>query len=260
MQLFGVDAFTPVPFRGNPACVCIIEKDRPDEWKQSVASELNVSETAFLQGGDVSWGLRWFTPQVEVDLCGHATLASAHVLWETGRVDKGRGIAFETRSGKLGASNDGDWVELDFPEEPPQETKAPDRLLSALGTEASWVGKNRFDYIVEVESEKKLKGLKPDFVMLGEVSTRGVIVTSRSQGGQYDFVSRFFAPAVGVSEDPVTGSAHCCLGPYWKEKTGLDILTAYQVSRRGGFLKLRVAGGRVFISGQAVTVWRGEIE
>lgn len=260
MQLYGVDAFTPTLFRGNPACVCILEKNRPDEWKQSVASELNVSETAFLQSGEASWGLRWFTPQVEVDLCGHATLASAHVLWETGRVDRGSGIAFETRSGKLGASSNGDWIELDFPEEPPRETKAPDKLLSALGTEALWVGKNRFDYLVEIDSEKKVTGLKPDFIMLEEVHMRGVIVTSRSQGEQYDFVSRFFAPAVGVIEDPVTGSAHCCLGPYWKEKTGLDMLTAYQASRRGGLLKLRVTGGRVFISGQAVTVWHGEIE
>ncbi|MBN2325257.1 MAG: PhzF family phenazine biosynthesis protein [Spirochaetes bacterium] len=260
MKLFGVDAFTEVPFRGNPACVCILDEERPDGWKQSVASEINLSETAFLRNRGASWGLRWFTPQVEVDLCGHATLASAHVLWETDIVKKTKVIAFETRSGSLGATKNGEWIELDFPQEPPQTAAACDKLMAALGIEALLVGKNRFDYIVEIDSEEKLKTLAPDFAMLKEVRTRGVIVTSRSAGGRYDFVSRFFAPAVGVNEDPVTGSSHYCLGPYWKEKTGLETLTAYQASSRGGLLKLRVSGGRVFISGKAVTVWRGEIE
>ena len=260
MKLFCVDAFTDVPFRGNPAGVCILSEERPDEWMRNLASELNLSETAFLSPAGDSWGLRWFTPQVEVDLCGHATLASAHVLYETGTEKSKVSLTFETKSGKLGAVKKGKWIELDFPADPPREAEPPERLLEALGTKSLWVGRGAFDYIVEVESEKIVRDLRPDFSMLEAVRTRGVIVTSRSETGEYDFVSRFFAPAVGVNEDPVTGSAHCCLGPYWKEKTRKKELSAYQASERGGALKLLVTGERVFISGKAVTVWRGEME
>jgi predicted PhzF superfamily epimerase YddE/YHI9 len=259
MTIYGVDAFTAELFKGNPACVCILDGNRDSAWMQNVAAEMNLSETAFLAGSGSRWDLRWFTPVVEVDLCGHATLASAHVLWETGESEREGIISFDTKSGRLEARRIGGWIDLDFPAEPPQETTPPDRLLEALGTEALWVGKNRFDYLVEIDSEEELRKMKPDFNLLSAVQTRGVIVTSRSSCREYDFVSRFFAPAAGVLEDPVTGSAHCCLGPFWKEKTGSFEFTAYQVSERGGLLKLRVGVKRVHIGGRAVTVWRGEI-
>ena len=259
MRIYGVDAFTDEPFKGNPACVCILDKKKDKSWMQSVAAEMNLSETAFLLGEGSSRSLRWFTPKVEVDLCGHATLASAHVLWEAGEVDRKSSIGFDTKSGKLGASLSGGWIELDFPAEPPEEAAVPGGLFDALGTEALWIGKNRFDYLVEIDSEDILKRLQPDFNLLGKVPARGIIVTSRSSRSEYDFVSRFFAPAVGIPEDPVTGSAHCCLGPYWKEKTGRAEMTAYQASERGGVIRVRVTGERVRLGGKAITVWRGDI-
>jgi PhzF family phenazine biosynthesis protein len=255
-----VDAFTDSPFRGNPAAVCILRAPGDDGWRQDVAREMNLSETAFLEKrADGSYTLRWFTPAVEVDLCGHATLASAHILWESGELASGEKAVFHTRSGILYAVKKGDWIELDFPAEPESTAHAPAELIEALGVTALYTGRNRFDYLVEVDDEDIVRGLNADITKLKKVDMRGVIVTSRSRSAGYDFVSRFFAPAVGVDEDPVTGSAHCCLGPYWGGKLGKKTLRAYQASSRGGILRVGLQGDRVLIGGQAVTVLRAEL-
>jgi PhzF family phenazine biosynthesis protein len=254
-----VDAFTATPFAGNPAAVCVLPEPRGDRWMQNVAREMNLSETAFLSRQDDGFNLRWFTPVIEVDLCGHATLASAHVLWETGHLKPGEQARFHTRSGLLLAERKGEWIEMDFPAKAEEATSAPPGLLQALGVTAVYVGKNQFDYLVEVESEEMLRGMQPDFSLLLTVEARGVIVTSRASTQGYDFVSRFFAPLVGVNEDPVTGSAHCCLAPYWCSKFGKDQLVGYQASQRGGVVRVRVSGDRVYLGGQAVTVLRGEL-
>ena len=254
-----VDAFTDTPFGGNPAAVCLLAEPAPERWMRDVAREMNVSETAFLVRQDGGFGLRWFTPAVEVALCGHATLASAHVLWETGRLDPDEPARFHTQSGLLTARRLDGWIELDFPAEPPAPIKAPVELATALGVEPRWVGRNRFDYLVEVASEEVVRGAAPDFGALGRLSSRGVIVTSRSAAPGFDFVSRFFAPAAGIDEDPVTGSAHCCLGPFWRDQLGTDRSVAYQASARGGVVKVRVDGDRVKLGGQAVTVMRSEL-
>jgi PhzF family phenazine biosynthesis protein len=203
--------------------------------------------------------LRWFTPVVEVDLCGHATLASAHVLWETGAASPDETLRFHTRSGLLTAWRAGDWIELDFPAEPAQPLDAPAELIQALGVQPLFTGKNRFDYLVEIESEAALRQLQPDLARLKAVTPRGVIVTAKVNGSPYDFVSRFFAPAAGIDEDPVTGSAHCCLGPFWQERLGKSEFLAYQASPRGGSVRVQVRGERVGLGGQAVTVWKGEL-
>lgn len=226
---------------------------------QAVAQEMNLSETAFLQRQADGFQLRWFTPTVEVDLCGHATLASAHVLWEGGYLRPGQPARFYTRSGLLTAERRGECIELDFPAAPPQETSPPPELLHALGVKAKFVGRNRFDYLLEVDSEDVVREMKPDFGVLAKVAARGVIVTSQAASPGYDFVSRFFAPAAGIDEDPVTGSSHCCLGPFWKARLGKDEFVAYQASRRGGVVRVRVALPRVLLGGKAVTVLRGEL-
>jgi PhzF family phenazine biosynthesis protein len=254
-----VDAFTATPFTGNPAAVCILAEPRDERWMQHVATEMNLSETAFLSRQADGFNLRWFTPAVEVDLCGHATLASAHVLWEAGHLKQGEQARFHTHSGLLLAERRGEWIEMDFPIKEEQAASAAPDLLQALDVTAIYVGKNQFDYLVEVESEEIVRGIQPDFRLLSAVEARGVIVTSRSSTRGYDFVSRFFAPRVGVSEDPVTGSAHCCLAPYWCSKFGRDQLVGYQASPRGGVVRVRVAGDRVYLGGQAVTVLRGEL-
>jgi PhzF family phenazine biosynthesis protein len=259
LQIYQVDAFTSAPFKGNPAGVCLLQKAMPDKWMQCVAMEMNLSETAFLLPEDEGYRLRWFTPAVEVDLCGHATLASAHVLAETGQLLSGDTARFFTRSGLLTARSAGDgMIELNFPIKPLEPADPPAGLLEALGVKPIFVGKNIFDYLVEVESECEVRQAQPNFALLKQVPARGVILTSRSQ--QYDFVSRFFAPQVGVAEDPVTGSAHCCLAPYWAEKLGKQEFHAYQASPRGGELHLHLEGQRVTIQGRAVTVIRGELE
>ena len=219
------------------------------------------SETAFLlAAGEDSFQLRWFTPTMEVDLCGHATLASAHILWEEGIVKDEVRILFKTRSGELQAERAGEWIEMDFPAEPAgQERSAPVELSDALGLGLERVRRNRFDFLVEVESEGVLRSIEPEMRLLRALPVRGVIVTSRADDVRYDFVSRFFAPGAGVDEDPVTGSAHCCLGPYWAGRLGKDELLAYQASARGGEVRVTVAGGRVRLGGQAVTVLRGEL-
>ena len=259
MQIFQVDAFTGEPFAGNPAAVCILPGSADPGWMQKLAREMNLSETAFLLKKDDGFDLRWFTPAIEVDLCGHATLASAHILWETGLLTPEQEARFHTRSGLLTAQLVEDQVELNFPATPDQPASAPPELKEALGVEPKYTGRSQFDYLVEVDSEERIRNLQPDLTLLKKIPTRGVIVTSRSRSGEYDFVSRFFAPGVGVDEDPVTGSAHCCLGPFWAERLGKTELSAYQASERGGSMRVRLIGDRVYLAGQAVTVLRGEL-
>lgn len=257
--IYQVDAFTNHPFAGNPAGVCLLAGPAEVGWMQNVAREMNLSETAFLVPWEDGYHLRWFTPAAEVDLCGHATLASAHVLWESGALAAGAQARFHTRSGLLTAVHCGDWIELDFPAKREAPAQPPADLLPALGVEAVYIGRNEFDYLVEVEAEVAVRSLAPDFTRLGRLPVRGVIVTSRSASPEFDFVSRFFAPAVGVNEDPVTGSAHTCLGPFWGARLGKDDLKACQVSARGGVLRVGVRGERVLLGGQAVTVLKAEL-
>ena len=259
LNIFQVDAFTDKPFRGNPAAVCILPGPRDEIWMQNVAREMNLSETAFLHEQEDGFSLRWFTPGVEVDLCGHATLASAHILWETGILARQQQARFYTRSGLLTAEGKGDEVELNFPITPEKPTPTPAGLSEALGLEPKYLGRSKFDYLLEVDSEEVVRKLKPDFSLLKTLPIRGIIVTSQADSSEYDFVSRFFAPAVGVDEDPVTGSAHCCLGPFWSKRSGKDEFVAYQASQRGGVVRVKVRGDRVYLGGKAVTVLKGEL-
>jgi len=259
LSIVQADAFTDKPFAGNPAAVCVLPTPRDEAWMQNVASEMNLSETAFLVREGGGFHLRWFTPTIEVALCGHATLASAHVLWECGHLKPGEQARFRTLSGLLTADQRGDWIEMDFPVKADEPADAPPRLSEALGAALKYVGKNQFDYIAEVESEAVLRGLKPNFSLLSEVGIRGVIVTARAETAGFDFVSRFFAPGAGVNEDPVTGSAHCCLAPFWAKRLGKAEFLAYQASARGGVVRVRLEGDRVILGGQAVTVLRGEL-
>ena len=252
-----VDAFTDKPFAGNPAAVCVLAETREASWMQSVAREMNLSETAFLAPQANGYQLRWFTPSVEVDLCGHATLAGAHALWAEGHLPLTEQARFYTRSGLLTARRIGDWIEMDFPATPDKPAPAPDGLIEALGASPRYIGKSAFDYVVELDSEDTVRRLKPDLTLLGKITVRGVIVTSRA--ADYDFVSRFFGPAAGIPEDPVTGSAHCCLGPFWRARLNKTEFVAYQASARGGVVRVRLEGDRVLLGGQAVTVLRGEL-
>ncbi|HSU15081.1 PhzF family phenazine biosynthesis protein [Longimicrobium sp.] len=254
-----VDAFAERPFTGNPAAVCVMPAPRDEAWMQSVAMEMNLSETAFLHPEDGGYRLRWFTPAVEVALCGHATLASAHVLWETGALAAGDEARFQTQSGLLTCRRDGEWIWMDFPAKPEEASGPIAGLAEALGVAPVYVGRSHFDVIVEVASEDEVRRLEPDIRALRGVQARGVIVTARGDGDGYDFVSRFFAPNAGVDEDPVTGSAHCVLAPYWARKLGRNELAGYQASRRGGTVRVRAAGDRVHLGGRAVTVLRGEL-
>lgn len=264
-----VDAFTNRPFAGNPAAVCVLTAPREDLWMQAVAAEMNLSETAYLLREKESdpetdakvFRLRWFTPEVEVDLCGHATLASAHVLWTEGHLPLDSPALFNTRSGRLTARRRDDWIELDFPCTPVSTEKPADPALfsALLNVPVVNAAYSTFDALAEVESEEVLLGLRPDFVQLGALPIRGLIVTARASRPGFDFVSRFFAPAVGINEDPVCGSAHCCLGPYWGERLGKTDLLAFQASRRGGVVRIGLRGKRVTLAGQAVSVLKGEL-
>lgn len=254
-----VDAFTATPFAGNPAAVCLLPSPASEGWMQRVAREMNLSETAFLVRAGDAWRLRWFTPTVEIALCGHATLASAHVLWEDGHLPGEAQARFDTMSGRLTADRDGSWIMMDFPAIPVTPVGAPPDLLPALGVTAVAVGKNRMDYLVEVGSEAEVLAASPDHTRLRRLPVRGVIVTARASGSAYDFVSRFFAPGSGVDEDPVTGSAHCALAPYWAAKLGRQQLVGRQASARGGIVKVQAKGERVILAGQAVVVMRGEL-
>lgn len=261
--LFVVDAFTREPFKGNPAAVCILEREKDEAWMQSVAAEMNLSETAFVRPLESGYELRWFTPAVEVALCGHATLASAHVLWTEGIVHPGSSIAFQTRSGVLTCMKSGGEIGLDFPSNPPEEASPPEGLLDVLGIQPVFTGRAgraALDLMLVVDSEQIVRSLAPDFRSLGEFKdVRGLMVTSRSEDPDIDFVSRFFAPRAGIDEDPVTGSAHCCLGPYWSGRLGKTRLTAFQASSRGGILRVEVREDRVVLMGEAVTVSAGSL-
>ena len=260
-RIVQVDAFTDRAYQGNPAAVCVLPRPAEEDWMQALAREMNLSETAFLTPAGDAFGLRWFTPTVEVDLCGHATLASAHVLWDEGILPAGRQARFDTKSGRLTADQRDGWIEMDFPAVPVAPAAAPTDLQEALGVRPEFVGKNRMDYLVMVSSEAEVRGLEPDHTRLRRLPVRGIIVTAPAdRGTEFDFVSRFFAPGSGVDEDPVTGSAHCALAPYWAARLGKTAMTAYQASPRGGVVRVRVTGGhRVILGGQAVTVLRGEL-
>ena len=259
VPIFQVDSFTNRPFAGNPAGVCVLDAPHEEAWMQAVAQEMNLSETAFLVPRGDEWDLRWFTPAVEVKLCGHATLASAHLLWEAEYLQRGKTAVFHTASGPLSADEDEGGIRLDFPSEPPEEVPAPVELLEAVGREVSYVGRNRTNFLAELESEEAVRRLQPDLAQLRLVDAQGLIVTAVSSKEPFDFVSRYFAPAVGIDEDPVTGSAHCCLGPYWRQRLGRSVFRAYQASARGGEMEVRVVGERVHLIGQAVTVLRGQL-
>lgn len=295
-----VDAFTTEPFRGNPAGVVLLEKPRPDDWMQAFAAEMKHAETAFLVPEEGGFHLRWFTPVAEVDLCGHATLASAHALWETGTLEAGHEARFRTRSGLLTARQTRNGIEMDFPAQPPRAVEDCDieggtglvgevvnkalsgavceAIFRGLGQRGRYVGWNGSDYLVELDSDEMVRALKPDFAALGSIGTRGVIATAAASNGggspspkggasgagsepavAYDFISRFFAPAFGIDEDPVTGSAHCALGPYWGQKLGKDEVVGYQASPRGGVVRIALRGDRVALTGKAVTILRGTI-
>ncbi|HKO52015.1 MAG TPA: PhzF family phenazine biosynthesis protein [Polyangiaceae bacterium] len=254
-----VDAFADQPFTGNPAAVCLLSEAADERWMQLVAREMNLSETAFLYREGRGFRLRWFTPTAEIDLCGHATLASAHVLWETGQLSAADPAHFETRSGALSARQEGQLIALDFPALFATECEPFSGLVDAIGAPVRYVGRTEFDLIVELENEAAVRGLRPDLARIATFPVRGVIVTSRSQDPAFDFVSRFFAPAFGVPEDPVTGSAHCCLGPFWGERLGKRDLTGYQASVRGGSVQVGVRGDRVRLGGRAITTLRGTL-
>jgi PhzF family phenazine biosynthesis protein len=255
-----VDSFTDQPFGGNPAAVCVMSGPADESWMARVAAEMNLSETAFLYRDGDAYHLRWFTPKVEVNLCGHATLATAHVLFEDGHVDGSSAIRFRTRSGELTAKRNGEWIELDFPAGP-ETTKVvpPDNLLRALGGSPSFIGRAGDSYLLEFRTAADVRTLQPDFNLLGTLDIHGIIVTARGEDGDADFVSRFFAPSLGIPEDPVTGYAHTILCPYWVQKLGKDQLTGYQASERGGYVRVRLEGDRVYLGGRAVTVMRGEL-
>jgi PhzF family phenazine biosynthesis protein len=260
VDLFHIDAFTNEAFAGNPAAVCLLSEPAEAAWMQQVAREMNLSETAFLvPRGSHTFDLRWFTPTIEADLCGHATLASAHALWQSGRASKTAVLSFQTKSGVLTAASADAWIELDFPATGDEPAEAPPGLAEVLGVAPRYVGRSRFDYLVEVDRESTVAELTPDFARLRTLPVRGVIVTSQSETAGIDFVSRFFAPAAGIDEDPVTGSAHCCLTPFWAARLGKTSMIARQLSSRGGTLRLRLDGDRVKIAGQAVTVFRGQL-
>ena len=258
-SLIQVDAFTDRAFGGNPAAVLVLAGEADPAWMQAVASEMNLSETAFVTPEKDGFRLRWFTPRVEVDLCGHATLAAAHVLWESGVLPHAAPALFHTRSGLLTATRQGSWIQLDFPAEFEEYCAAPLELTEALGVAMHYVGRNRFDYLIEVENEQVLRSLEPNFTILESIHARGFILTCLATGSEYDFLSRFFAPGLGVREDPVTGSAHCCLGPFWATRLAKDSMVGYQASQRGGVVRVTVQGDRVLLGGQAITVLRGEL-
>lgn len=259
LEIVQIDAFTDQPFTGNPAAVCLLEEPTAEWRMQEIAREMNLSETAFLLAHPDGYDLRWFTPTVEVKLCGHATLASAHLLWESGVVQRDQPIHFHTHEGVLTARREDDWIELDFPADPALPVDPPETLSRALGFEPLWVGKGRFDLLVEAPDEKAIRVAQPNLALLEGIDARGVIITSRAISPRFDFVSRYFAPRVGVPEDPVTGSAHCTLAGFWHQRLQKDELIGYQVSARGGMVRVRPSGERVLLAGRAVTVLRGSL-
>jgi PhzF family phenazine biosynthesis protein len=265
MRIHVVDAFTDRPFAGNPAAVCVLDGPADPAWMQRVAMEMNLSETAFprpVDEPDADFELRWFTPRVEVALCGHATLGSAHVLYETGAVPADRPIRFRTRSGVLTVRQEHGLLSMDFPACAPDKEDAPDGLAEALGATPSWTGRNaQNDVLAVLDAPATVRSLTPDIIALGRIDARGICVTAAddSADSPYDFVSRFFGPAVGIPEDPVTGSAHCMLGPFWAERLGRTEMRAHQASPRGGEVRVVARGDRVALMGGAVTVLDGTL-
>lgn len=260
VPIIHVDTFVENGFRGNAAAVCILPWPGYPSWMQSIAHELNVPETAFFYHGTNGFNLRWFSPLVEVDLCGHGTLAVTHVLRQQGYFTGQPAAHFSTRSGPLTAQLQGEWIELDFPSLLQHETAPPLALRKALGVPLKYVGTDGHDYLVELDSEDTVRSLRPDFDVLSTIQARAIIVTSVASSIEYDVVSRVFAPRLGIDEDPVTGSVHCCLGPFWMAKLRKKELIAYQASARGGVLRLRLKGERVYLSGKAVTVSSSTVE
>ena len=258
-ELHLADAFTGTPFRGNTAAVCILDGPADPAWMQQVAGEMKHSETAFLHPEKEGWNLRWFTPEREVDLCGHATLAAAFILWTTGHAEPGSAVSFDTKSGTLTATKDGDRIMLNFPAEPVGPAEPVPGLETALGVSPVFTGRNRFDILAELPSATDVCTLEPDMAALAKIPARGIIVTAASDLPHFDFVSRFFAPSVGVPEDPVTGSAHCCLGPYWGEKLKKIELDGFQCSARGGTVRVTLLGDRVLLGGHAVHIASGRL-
>lgn len=265
-RIFQVDAFTSRPFAGNPAGVCLLDQRRDEAWMQAVASEMNLSETAFLLREGSAHRLRWFTPEIEVPLCGHATLASAHVLWETGALEPEAEAVFHTHSGVLAARRgDGGWIELDFPALFERPAEAPEAVLSAFRVEPTYVGMIgrpemwEDNYLLELGSEAAVRAARPDLSSLRAPDAPAVLLTARGDSGEHDFVSRYFAPGAGIDEDPVTGAAHCILAPFWSKRLGKDEMLGYQASRRGGTVGVRLAGERVKLRGRAVTVLEGSL-
>lgn len=260
IPLYQVDAFTDRPFAGNPAAVCLLPGHAPDDhWQQAVAAEMNLSETAFLVPQDDGFRLRWFTPVIEVDLCGHATLASAHVLWQEEAYPLDQPIHFYTNSGRLDIRRIGEEIEMDFPLVPVTPSPLPDGILDALGCEVLEVMQAGPDYLIRVTNESTVRALQPDMASLRRIPARGFMVTAAADDPALDFVSRFFGPSAGIDEDPVTGSAHCALGPYWSAILGKSQLSAHQCSPRGGSLKLKINGERILLRGRAVTVFKGTL-
>ncbi len=258
-KIYQVDAFTDRPFKGNPAAVCLLDEPADEKWMQNMAAEMNLSETAFVVPRDDGFGLRWFTPTVEVKLCGHATLATAHILYETGILAPDHEAVFHTRSGVLTAKRTDDGIDLNFPSDEVSPIEPPAGLSEALGLEPVYVGIGRWCVLVEADSEEAVRNAKPDFGLVAAVPYGCVCITARAAMPEFDFVSRLFAPGAGINEDPVTGSSHCMLVPFWRGRLGKDTLTAYQASARGGTLKVRVAGDRVYLTGQAVTIFSGVV-
>lgn len=254
-----IDAFTKVPFSGNPAGVCILDEPADETWMQAVAAEMNVAETAFLWPLDSGFSLRWFTPTTEVDLCGHATLASAFAIWESGLLSTAESPVFSTRSGELRASWIDNRIVLDFPIEGPEDSIDPAPISKAINAPVGEASRNRFDFLAEVASETEVRGVVPDLRAIAGLGCRGLIVTAPSDNPEFDFVSRFFAPVVGIDEDPVTGSAHCFLGPWWGQKLGKTEMVGYQASDRGGIVGVEIHGDRVYLKGNAVTVFYGQL-
>ena len=267
LPVFQIDAFAERPFTGNPAAVVILAATRQSHWMQSVAAEMNLAETAFVRElSSNRFELRWFTPLTEVDLCGHATLAATHALWESGTVQNRSDICFESRSGELNVKSLGTSIELNFPLTPADECAAPDGLLESLHVDGhtipvTYVGRSKFDYLIELPKSQHVQHLQPDFPKLKQVDVRGTIVTSLAPAESgFDFVSRYFAPAAGIDEDPVTGSAHCCLADHWGQRLGKSELVGYQASTRGGTVEMEIVADRILLRGQAVTIFRGTLE
>ena len=259
IPIYQVDAFSDRVFAGNPAGVCVLSQSRDATWMQAIAAEMNLSETAFLLPSAEGYDLRWFTPQVEVDLCGHATLASAHVLWETERLAADQKGRFATRSGVLTVQKRDAYIRMDFPSRPVRPISTPQGLEQILGASIRQVGECASGYLVELTDQQTVRELQPDLKRLAGLPVHGVIVTAAAEGGEFDFVSRFFAPGIGIDEDPVTGSAHCALAPYWQERLGRSRLRGFQASQRGGVVRMELAGERVYLEGQAVTFLAGQL-